>query len=248
MRCAAPFVFQFLSLSIVLRIESTVLILPVLSASVTLVAKYQLIRVLLAFCNRISPLTAIQVISFSERYYSLYGLIQEDVNVIVKQALLESKRASTLNRFKCQYNSYIFSPTSSSSEIPTLYNLQLVFVYLQNVISNQAPPSYINKANAMQTATVLLVVGKTGSVTISNLIDMLYLKANASILNKLSFLELIQEQEMWLKAVTQSLLYYLEIVTYFKDSCCLVGKHILYVSNTTIVYQVSPRTSCLGWR
>jgi len=54
----------------------------------------------------------------------------------------------------------------------------------------------------MQTATVLLVVGKTGSVTISNLIDMLYLKANASILNKLSFLELIQEQEMWLKAVT----------------------------------------------
>ena len=211
------------------------------------VAKYWLTGVLPAFRDGISPLTATRVISFSERYHSLCGLMQEDVNAIVERALPESKRASTLDSLKRWYNGYIFSPTSSSSEIPTLYNPQLVFVHLQNVISDQAPPSYVDEANAVHTATVLSVVGKTGSVTISDLIDMLYSKANVSILNELSFLELIQEQEMRPKAVTWSLLYYLGIVTYSKDSCCQVGKHILHVPNTTMVHLVSPRTSCLGW-
>jgi hypothetical protein len=244
------------------------------------VAKYWLTGVLPAFRDGISPLTATNVISFNEQYHSLCGLTQEDVNAIVKQALLkneralpergqdfleckqdfleseqdlleieqallESEQAYILDSLKRWYNGYMFSPTMSSSKNSTLYNPQLVFVHLQNAVSHQAL-CHINEANAVHTAIVLSVVGETGPVTISDLIDMLYANANASILTEFSFIELMQEQEKWSKDLTWSLLYHLGIVTFSKDSSCLIGTQSLCVPNKTMFHLVSPRTSCLG--
>jgi hypothetical protein len=122
------------------------------------VAKYWLTGVLPAFRDGISPLTATRQISFDERYQSLCGLTQEDVDAIVTRALRnfpESDLASKLDSIKRWYNGYTFSPTSSGSENPTLYNPQLVFVHLTNTLSNTlsgpAPPSYMDEANAVHT-------------------------------------------------------------------------------------------------
>jgi hypothetical protein len=208
------------------------------------VAKYWLTGVLPAFRDGISPLTATQLISFHEQYQSLCGFTQEDVEAIVIRALRdfpESERTSTLASLRRWYNGYMFSSTSSGSKNIPLYNPQLVFVHLKNTISGPAPASYIDEANAVHTSRVLSVVGETGPVTIHTLIDMLSSKANAHILNELSFDELMQEQEMRSKDVTWSLLYYLGIVSFFEDS----GRHSLRAPNGTMVRLVSPRMPCL---
>jgi hypothetical protein len=208
------------------------------------VAKYWLTGVLPAFRDGISPLTATQVISFDERYYSLCGLTQNDVNAIVERALPKGARVYTLNSLRRWYSGYMFSPAASSSESPTVYNPQLVFVHLRNVISNEVPPSYTDEANAVHTATVLSVVGEKGRVTISDLTNMLYANVTACILRELSFVELMQEQRP--RDATWSLLYYLGIVTFSKDSCRPPGTWSLCVPNVTMVYLVSLGTSFLG--
>ena len=196
------------------------------------VAKYWLTGVLPAFRDGISPLTATRIISFHERYQSLCGFTQGDVKAIVTRALRDFPKidpARTLNSIKRWYNGYRFSPTSSGSEDLTLYNPQLVFVHLCNTLSGPAPTSYIDEANAIHSSTVLSVVGETGPVTIHNLIDMVFSKANvrAHILSELSFTELMREQNLRPKDVTWSLLYYLGIVTFHKDSGCQVGRDSL---------------------
>jgi Predicted AAA-ATPase len=177
------------------------------------VGKYWLTGVLPAFRDWFSPLTATQIISFDPQYQSLCGFAQEDVNAIVMRALPEGKRASTLDSLKRWYNGYMFSHAEYGSENPTLYNPQQVFVYLRKTISGSAPPLY-DEANAVHTAKVLSLVGETGPVTIYDLVSMLSTKVNTSILTELSFLELMQEQEMWSSNVIWSLLYYLGVVTF----------------------------------
>ena len=208
------------------------------------VAKYWLTGVLPAFRDGISPLTATKVISSNSRYHSLCGLTQENVNAIVERALPESERAYTLDTLKRWYDGHIFSPALSGSEDTALYNPQLVFVHLQNVVSGQSPPSYIDEATAVHTATVLSAVGETGPVTIDDLLDMLYSKANARIMTELSFLELIKEPEKRSRNVTWSLLYYLGIVTFCKDLSC-PEMHSVCVPNKTMFHLVSPGMSCL---
>jgi len=90
--------------------------------------------------------------------------------------------------------------------------------------------TYIEDANVVHTATVLSQVGEAGPVTIHDLIDMLYSKADHV---ELSFL--VHPQEIWPNKVTWSLLYYLGIVTF--DSDC---RYSLRAPNCTLVYQVSP--------
>ena len=205
------------------------------------VAKYWLTGVLPAFRDGFSPLTATRVISFNERYHSLCGLTQENVNAIVKRALPESKQAHTLDSLKRWYNGYMFSFTSSGSENLTLYNPRLIFDHLQAAISDEISSSHIDEANATHTATVLSVVGETGPVAINDLINMLYSKVNARILRELSFVELMREQEMRPRDVTWSLLYYLGIVTFCENP----GMQSLCVPNGTMVHLVGPRTLCL---
>ena len=181
------------------------------------VAKYWLTGVLPAFRDGISPLTATRVISFHQEYQSLCGFTQQDVDAIVARALLdfpETERASTLDSLKCWYDGYMFSPTSSGSERPAVYNPQLVFVHLENIISGRDTASCLDEANAVHTTRVLSVVDKTGPVTIGDLIDMLYSKANAGIMSEFSFAELMQEQNKLSKDVIWSLLYYVGIVTF----------------------------------
>jgi Predicted AAA-ATPase len=209
------------------------------------VAKYWLTGVLPAFRDGISPLTATRVISFNERYHSLCGLTQENVNAIVKRALPESKQAHTLDSLKRWYNGYMFSFTSSGSENLTLYNPRLVFDHLQAAISDEISSSHIDEANATHTATVLSVVGETGPVAINDLINMLYSKVNARVLRELSFVELTREQEMRPRDVTWSLLYYLGIVTFCESAGCPQGMQSLRVPNGSMVHLVSPRTLCL---
>jgi len=189
-------------------------------------AKYWLTGVLPAFRDGISPLTDI---SLQQRYHSLCGFTQEDVDAIVKRALSEDKRTDTLHSLKYRHNGYRFSPTSSGSENPTLYNPQLVFVHLGNAISDLAPESY----NAVHTSTVLSLVGKTGPVTISNLIDMFHEDAKAQVLKEFSLIELMEDLETR-PNVTWSLLYYLGIVTFSKTS------GYLRVPNATMNHLVSP--------
>jgi hypothetical protein len=66
----------------------------------TSVAKYWLTGVLPAFRDGVSSLTATELISSDERYQSLCGLTQEDVNAIVTRALPEDRRPSTLDSLK----------------------------------------------------------------------------------------------------------------------------------------------------
>jgi hypothetical protein len=212
------------------------------------VEKYWLTGVLPVFRDGVSPLTATQLISFQERYQSLCGFTQADVDSIVMRALREfseNEQKSTLASLKRWYNGYMFSPASSNSKEP-LYNPQLVFGHLDNITSGSTPPSFIDEANAVHTATVLSIVSETGPVTISDLIGMLSSRTGASILYELSFVEVLQEQETRSKNVTLSLLYYLGIVTFHKDPCSQKGRHSLCAPNSTMVHLVSPGISCLG--
>ena|ERR1700722_2343548 len=144
------------------------------------------------------------------------------------------------------YNGYKFSPTLSGSEDRLVYNPQLVFVHLRKVVSSSAPLSFADEANAVHTATVLSIVSETGPVAISDLIGMLFSKTEARILHELSFREVMREQETRSKNVTLSLLYYLGIVTFHKDSSSEEGVYNLCASNSTMVHLVSPGISCLG--
>lgn len=214
------------------------------------VAKYWLTGVLPAFRDGISALTATEVIGSQERYQSLCGLTQEDVDALVKRALgncPEEVRKSTLSNLKHWYDGYMFNSTSSSSEKLALYNPQLVFVHLKNIISGSALQSFTEEANAIHTSTVLSVVGVDGLVTVHDLIDMLYSTAEAEILTELSFDELMRAQNERPKDVTWSLLYYLGIVTYHHNSSAVqTGRHTLWVPNRTMFHLVGPRMSCLG--
>jgi hypothetical protein len=204
-----------------------------------IVRKYWLTGVLPAFRDGISPLTATRIISFDERYKSLCGFTQEDVNAILTRALPENQRASVLDSLKHWYNGYTFSPIPSGSEKSTLYNPQQVFIHLGNVISGSSL-SCIDEANAVHTKTVLSVVGETGDVLIHDLVRTLSSKASASIMSKLSFFELTQELEDWSKDVTWSLLYYLGIMTFCEDSERQeVGTHNLYAPNGNMTHLVS---------
>jgi len=197
--------------------------------------------VLPAFRDAISPLTATRLISLHERYQSLCGLTEEDVEALVTRTLRDypkSDPAGTLYSIRCWYGGFMFSSTSSNSENPALYNPQQVFVYLRGTISDPTR-SYIDTPNTVHTSKVLSIVGKIGPVTIHSLIDMLSSKANANILSKLSFDELMQEQEMRPKNVTWSLLYYLGIVTFHKDSGCQVGTDSLCAPNCDMARLVS---------
>jgi hypothetical protein len=214
------------------------------------VEKYWLTGVLPAFRDGISPLTSTTIISFHERYQSLCGFTQGDVKAIITRALRDFPGIDpvhTLNSIKRWYNGYLFSPTSSGSEDLTLYNPQLVFVHLYNTLSGPAPTSYIDEANAVHTSTILSVVGENGPVTIHNLIDMAFSKATvrARILSELSFAELMKEEILRTEDVTWSLLYYLGIVTFYKDSDCPKGTDSLRAPNVTMVRLVSPRMACL---
>jgi hypothetical protein len=96
------------------------------------VGKYWVTGVLPAFRDGISPLTATRVISFDEKYQSLCGFTQKDVDAIVSRALHhfpEDERILALKSLKMWYNGYKFC--SSGAEIPLLYNPQLVFVHLE---------------------------------------------------------------------------------------------------------------------
>jgi len=208
------------------------------------VEKYWLTGVLPAFRDGISPLTATQLISFDQRYQSLCGLTQEDVDAIVTRTLRdlpESDPARILDSLKRWYNGYRFGLASPRSVDSTLYNPQLVFVHLRNVISAQPPLSYIGEANAIHTATVLSAVGETGPVTIHNLLDTLFCsKVEGKILKELSFAELTQDLKIRSSNVTWSLLYYLGVVTLHEHS------GYLCVPNRSMVELVSPRMSSLG--
>ena len=211
-------------------------------------AKYWLTGVLPAFRDGISPLTATKVISGHEEYQSLCGLTQKDVDAIVKRALRglpESELAFTLDCLKSWYNGYIFSSILSSDETTALYNPQLVFSHLDDIIAGRPPMSYLEEANAVHTSTILSAVGETGPVTVHDLIGMLGPNANlpiAHIMTELSFDELLLEQEKRPKNATWSLLYYLGVVTFCKGS---TNFSRLRVPNCTMVHLVSLRT-CLG--
>ncbi|KAN0082333.1 putative AAA-ATPase domain containing protein [Elaphomyces granulatus] len=193
------------------------------------VEKYWITGVLPAFRDGISPLTAMQIISFDPRYQSLCGFTQDDVNAIVMRALPEDKRASTLDYLKLWYNGYVFSHGSKS---PTMYNPQQVFTYLGHIISGLEPLTRTGEANAVHTGKILSLVGKTGAVTIYDLVSMLSTKvANANVVPEFSFLELMQAQEERSSSVTWSLLYYLGVVTYCEDSKFQEGSHTLRVPN-----------------
>jgi len=215
------------------------------------VEKYWLTGVLPAFRDGISPLTATQVISFEDEYHSLCGLTQDDVEAIVKRTLRDlpqSAQSSTLESLERWYDGYRFTNTSIDSENLTLYNPQLVFVHLRNVVSGRPPTSYINEANAVHTSTVLSLVGETGPVTIHSLIDMLSSSVEAKISTKLSFEEIMRNEEIRPKNVTWSLLYYLGIATFHEDSDSLEEIDYLCAPNGTMAYLVSPRMSCLRER
>jgi Predicted AAA-ATPase len=194
------------------------------------VAKYWLTGVLPAFRDGISPLTAVKDISLNQRYHSLCGFTQEDVDAIVKLALPKDKQAGNLRSLKHRYNGYRFSPALSGFKNPTLYNPQLVFAHLVNAISDLAPESY----HAVHTSTVLSLVGKTGPVTISNLMNMFIEDAKAQVLKEFSFTELVEDLETRPQNVTWSLLYYLGIVTFSETS------GYLRVPNATMNQLVSP--------
>jgi Predicted AAA-ATPase len=201
--------------------------------------------VLPAFRNAISPLAATRLISLHERYQSLCGLTEEDVEALVTRTLRDypkSDPAGTLNSIRYWYGGFMFS---SNSENPALYNPQQVFIHLQDTISDPMG-SHIDTPNSVHTSKVLSLVGKIGPVTIHSLVDMLSSKANAHILSEFSFDDLMQEQEIRPKNVTWSLLYYLGIVTFHKDSGCQVGTDSLCAPNCDMARLVSTRMSCLG--
>ena len=90
---------------------------------------------------------------------------------------------------KLWYNGYVFSHGSK-----TMYNPQQVFTYLGHIISGWEPLTRTGEANAAHTGKILSLVGKTGAVTIYDLVSMLSTKvANANA--EFSFLELMQAQE-----------------------------------------------------
>lgn len=213
------------------------------------VMKYWLTGVLPAFRDGLSPLTTTRLISFKEEFQSLCGFTQEDVDAIVKRALRdfsEDVRISTLAYLKNWHNGYTFSPASSGSKKLTVYNPQLVFVHLENMAPGSTPLCHMNEANAVHTKTVLSLVGETGPVGISDLVDMLYSKANAHISTELSFTELMQGLDKRSEDVTWSLLYYLGIVTFCEDSDHPKDTHSLRAPNATMVQLVSPGTFVLG--
>lgn len=212
----------------------------------TFVGKYWLTGVLPAFRDGFSPLTATEVLSLDERYESLCGFTQEDVNAIVTRALPENERASALDSLKRWYNGYQFSPTLPGSKNIRLYNPQLVFTHLRKFVSGSAPPSPIDEANAVHSAAVLSGVSEKGPVTISDLTGMLVSKTDASILTELSFRESMQEHETRSQNVTWSLLYYLGLVTFHKDLGPREGVYYLCAPNSTMVHLVSPGIPCLG--
>ena len=199
--------------------------------------KYWLTGVLPAFRDGISPLTATRVISFDQQYQSLCGFTQEDVEAIVSRALHhfpEKERDLALKALKHWYNGYKFCPMSGS-EIPWLYNPQLVFIHMEKMISGSSHMPYLDEANAVHGAIVLSAVGDTGDVTIHHLMDMLSTSTNrtqARIFSELSYLELMQEGRSG--EMTWSLLYYLGIVTHHQD------KGYLCIPNFSMSRLVSP--------
>jgi len=213
-------------------------------SSGTSVAKYWLTGVLPAFRDGISPLTATELISFEERYRSLCGLTQEDVDAIVTRVLRdlpESDPGSILNSLKRWYNGYRFGPASSCAKDLTVYNPQQVFVHLRNIISGRPPLSYAEEVNAVHTSVVLSAVGETGPVTIHSLLSMLFCsEAEGKILTEFSFAEVTQDVKIRSSNVTWSLLYYLGVVTLHERSGYLCAP------NRTMVELVSSRMSSLG--
>ena len=117
-----------------------------------------------------------------------------------------------------------------------MYNPQLVFVHLAKTITSSSYKPHCDEANAVHSATVLSAVGETGAVTIQHLIDMLSPttnRAQAHVFPEISYLELMQEGRS--KNMTWSLLYYLGIVTFHKDT------GYLRVPNNSMACLVSPR-------
>jgi len=87
----------------------------------------------------------------------------------------------------------------------------------------------------------VLLLREAVPITIYDLVCMLSTKANANILSKLSFIELMPEQEMRSLDVTWSILYYQGVVTFCKDSDCQgEGTHSLRVANNDMGFTVSP--------
>ncbi|KIX00089.1 uncharacterized protein Z518_10226 [Rhinocladiella mackenziei CBS 650.93] len=187
-------------------------------ASDRIVAKYWLTGVLPAFRDGISPLTATQVLSFDSRYRSMCGLTHEDVETIVTRALRdlpEIEPARILDSLRQWCNGYRFSAAFSHSKDSTLYNPQLVFVYLRNIMSGQPPLFYNEEPNTVRISTVLSTVGETGPVTIRNLLEMLFRSnVQGKISTELSFAELTQDPIIRPSDVTWSLLYCLGVVTF----------------------------------
>jgi hypothetical protein len=207
------------------------------------VAKYWLTGVLPAFRDGISPLTAVEVISFDKKYQSLCGLTEEDVGAIVTRAL--PGPVSTMASLKLWYNGYMFRPPRGHSENLTLYNPQHVFVHLRKAISGTASPFYADEANAIHTNVVLSAIGETGPVTIHDLTGMLYSDENANILSELSFAELTQDPQTRSRDVTWSFLFYLGVVTFSKNSIPQSRIHTLRLPNASMIHLVSPEMSCL---
>jgi hypothetical protein len=147
-------------------------------------------------------------------------LMQKDVDAIVLQALHhfpDKERKKALQSLQLWYNGYKFC--LSGTEIPLLYNPQLVFVHLEKMVTGSSHMPHFDEANAVHSATVLSAVSETANVTTHHLMDMLSTNGNhtkASISSELSYLELMQEgcsaQVSW------SLLYYLGIITHHKES------------------------------
>ena len=204
------------------------------------VEKYWITGVLSAFRDGISPLSAMDIISFDKQYNSLCGFTENDVKAIVERALRHSSKdeqTRVLNALRVCYNGYKFS-RHTGSEIPAMYNPQLVFVHLRKMISHSVNLPYIDEANAVHSTTVLSAVSETGTVTSRHLLDILFSKQKSLVLTELSYPELMQESRSEDK--TFSLLYYLGILTLDKD----VG--YLRVPNTCMQQLVSPKMSCFG--
>jgi hypothetical protein len=210
------------------------------------VKKYWITGVLPAFRNDISPLIALEMLSLDEKYQSLCGFTQEDVDAIVTRTVPKDHRDSTLQSLKRWFNGYQFSPTLPGSKNIHLYNPQLVFGHLRKFVPGSPPPSPIDEANTVHSAAVLSIVSEDGPVTITDLIGMLLSKTEARILKELSFIDSMQKREKREADVTWSLLYYLGLVTFHKDVGSEEGLYSLCAPNSTMTHLVSPGISCLG--
>ena len=157
------------------------------------IKKYWLTGVLPVFREGNSPLTTTEIISMQPQFRGVCGLTEKEVQTIAENYLCPrftpDELLRALQEMKRGYNGYQFSPQGMNTP-ETLYNPQLVFIHLHNLLLCGSAVHPVDDANATHCDTVLKAIKTGGDVTVHDLLTLMSGNVRATVMTEFGVSEL----------------------------------------------------------